>query len=165
MVFVMGCGKPVEVEQEKATSVSEQEAVQTSKAEPKQVTRQLNRLVDKTFDDIKFDIEPDAPYDNSLLTDAIRELDGQRIRIRGYILPTARKRGLKEFVLVRDNQECCFGPGAALFDCILVNMKPNQTAEFSVRPVAVEGEFKLSEFIGPDGSPWSIYLLHGEAVK
>ncbi|MEO0529945.1 MAG: DUF3299 domain-containing protein [Planctomycetota bacterium] len=125
----------------------------------------LNRIEDKTFDDIKFDIEPDAPFDRGMLTDTIRDLDGQRIRIRGYILPTAQKRGIKQFVLVRDNQECCFGPGAALYDCILVNMEPGESAEFSVRPVAVEGEFVVEEFYGPDDKPLAIYRMSGESVR
>jgi hypothetical protein len=122
-------------------------------------------IVDQTFDDIKFDIEPDAPFDRSMLTDKVRELDGKRVRIRGYILPTAQQRGIKQFVLVRDNQECCFGPGAALYDCILVRMQGDKSAEFSVRPVAVEGEFKVEEFYGPDEKPLAIYRLDGEAVK
>lgn len=123
------------------------------------------RIQDQTFDDIKFDIEPDAPFDRSMLTDKVRELDGKPIRIRGYILPTAQQRGIKQFVLVRDNQECCFGPGAALYDCILVRMQGDKSAEFSVRPVAVEGKFKVEEFYGPDDKPLAIYRLDGEAVK
>ena len=122
------------------------------------------RLVDKTFDDIKFDIEPDAPYDSSMLTDAIRELDGRRIRLRGYILPTAQKRGIEQFVLVRDNQECCFGPGAALYDCVLVEMLPGGATEYTIRLVSVEGVFTLSEFPGPDGRPLAIYHIAGESV-
>lgn len=123
------------------------------------------RIQDQTFDDIKFDIEPDAPFDRSMLTDKVRELDGKPIRIRGYILPTAQQRGIKQFVLVRDNQECCFGPGAALYDCILVTMRGDKSTEFSVRPVAVEGEFQVEEFYGPDDKPLAIYRMAGEAVK
>lgn len=162
MPLLLGCGKP---NSQPLPNVPLSSANKTETAAEKPTAPTPSVLVDKTFDDILFDIEPDAPYDKSMLTDAIRNLDGKRIRIRGYILPTARKRGLKQFVLVRDNQECCFGPGAALFDCILVEMLPDQTAEFSIRPVAVEGEFQLSEFIGPDGTPLAIYRLRGEAVR
>ena len=112
-----------------------------------------NRVVTKSFDDIKFDIEPDAPYDRSMLTDAIEALVGRRIRIRGFMLPTARQRGLREFVLMRDNMECCFGPGAALYDCILVEMREGQTTDLTLYSVAVEGEFTVEEFLGPDGKP------------
>ncbi len=126
----------------------------------------LNRLAAKNFDDIKFDIEPDAPFFRKMLTDGIERLNGQRIRIRGWILPTARKRGLKEFVLVRDNQECCFGPGAALFDCILVQMQPGKTAEFSNYSVAVEGRFSVQQFPPDSGQhPLAIYRLEGELVE
>jgi hypothetical protein len=123
------------------------------------------RVLDQTFDDIKFDIEPDAPFDRSMLTDKVRQLDGERIRIRGYILPTAQASGIKSFVLVRDNQECCFGPGAALYDCILVTMEGDKSAKFSVRPVAVEGQFKIEEFYGPDDKPLAIYRMDGESVQ
>ncbi len=120
--------------------------------------------LDKTFDDLKFDIEPDAPYDAAMLTDPILDLDGEKVRIRGYILPSAQSR-LEQFVLVRDNQECCFGPGAALYDCVLVTMAPGKAAKFSIRPVAVEGEFALREFRGPDGRLLAIFQMIGETVE
>jgi len=122
-------------------------------------------IVDSSFDDIKFEIEKTDPFDQSLLTPKIKELLGQRIRIRGYMFPTLKKRGLKQFVLVRDNLECCFGPGAALFDCILVHMNEGQTAEFSTRPIAVEGTFSVEEIVGPDGAHLAIYRLDGESAK
>lgn len=121
--------------------------------------------VDATFDDLKFEIEPDAPFDESMLTPKVKEFFDQPIRIRGYIYPTLKKRGIKQFVLVRDNLECCFGPGAALFDCILVHMKEGKTAEFSIRPVAVEGTFKFEEFIDYDGTTRAIFRLDGESVE
>jgi hypothetical protein len=100
-----------------------------------------------------------------MLTKPIEELAGTHIRIRGYILPTPQKRGIKQFVLVRDNQECCFGQGAALFDCILVEMQEGKSAEFMIRPVAVSGTFEIQEFKGPDGTYLAIYHLAGEAVE
>jgi len=120
---------------------------------------------DKTFDDIRFDIQPGEPFRREMLPKEIEAMAGQRIRIRGYILPTAQKRGITAFVLVRDNQECCFGPGAALYDCILVEMQPGKTVEYSIRPVAVEGIFNINEFRGPDGNHLAIYHLRGESVR
>jgi hypothetical protein len=124
-----------------------------------------DRPYDKTFDDIRFDIQPGQQFHREMLPDVIEALEGQRIRIRGYILPTAQKRGIKQFVLVRDNQECCFGPGAALYDCILVEMQGGATAEYSIRPVAVEGTFNIQEFRGLDGKHLAIYHLAAEAVR
>jgi hypothetical protein len=124
-----------------------------------------NREFDKTFDDLRFEMAVGAPYRREMLTEAIHALDGQRIRIRGYILPTPQKRGIKQFVLVRDNQQCCFGPGAALFDCILVEMQEGDTAEYTIRPVAVTGTFNIQEILGPDGQYLAIYHIAGESVK
>lgn len=124
-----------------------------------------SRIRETTFDNIKFDMEKDEQFERSMLTPEVEELFGKRIRIRGYIYPTLKKRGLKQFVLVRDNMECCFGPGAALFDCILVHMEEGQTAEFSIRPVAVEGTFKFEEVLGPDGQHLAIFRLDGEHVE
>jgi hypothetical protein len=124
-----------------------------------------DRPYDKTFDDIRFEIKPGDEFHREMLPESIEAMAGQRIRIRGFILPTPQKRGIRAFVLVRDNQECCFGPGAALYDCILVEMQAGKTAEFSIRPVAVEGTFDIREVLGPDGKHLAIYHLAGESVK
>ena len=118
-----------------------------------------------TFDDIKLDLKKDEPFTTDRLTPRVRELERRRVRLRGYILPSFQQRGLTQFVLVRDNQECCFGPGAALHDCVVVRMLPGRTAEFSIRPVAVTGEFRLEELRGPDGRHLAIYALTGEEVR
>jgi hypothetical protein len=104
-------------------------------------------------------------YVPAMLTPKVQSLAGKRLRIRGYIYPTLKKKGLKQFVLVRDNLECCFGPGAALYDCILVHMNAGKTAEYSIRPVAVQGKFTLEEFLDYDGTIRAIYRLDGESVE
>jgi len=123
------------------------------------------RPIELSFDDIKFDIEPGDPFEPEMIPEDIRKYYGKRIRIRGYILPSFKQTGLTQFVLVRDNMECCFGPGAALYDCIRVEMEPGKATEFSIRPVAVEGIFNLEEFYGPDGKHLAIYYMTGEAVQ
>jgi hypothetical protein len=119
---------------------------------------------DITFDDIKFDIEKDAKFERSLFTPAIEELNGRSIRIRGYILPTFQQSGIRNFVLVRDNMECCFGPGAAIYDCIIVDMI-GATAEFTTRPVTVEGVLTFREVLDFDGITRAIYHLDAVSVK
>lgn len=118
-----------------------------------------------TFDAVKLDLKKGDPYDPSLLTKQVHQLDGKQIRIRGYILPSFQQTGIKQFVLVRDNMECCFGPGALLHDCILVEMIAPASAEFTVRPVSVVGTFSVREIKGPDGKYLAIYHLDGREVK
>lgn len=122
-----------------------------------------DRSYDKTFDDLRFEMKVGERFDRAMLSKEIETLHGQRIRIRGYILPTPQKHGITQFVLVRDNQECCFGPGAALYDCILVEMKSGKTADFTIRPIAVEGVFEIREFV-IDGKHLAIYHLDAESA-
>ncbi len=118
-----------------------------------------------SFDDIKLEMQKGDPFVRDLLPVAVTALAGAPVRIRGYILPSFQQTGLTQFVLVRDNQECCFGPGAALHDCIVVRMRPGKTADFSIRPVAVAGTFRIDELRAPDGTHLAIYALDGDEVK
>ena len=79
-------------------------------------TPSKTRIKAISFDDIKFEMKKKAPFKRSLLTKEIVALEDQLIKIRGYILPSFQQKGITRFVLVRDNMECCFGPGAALYD-------------------------------------------------
>ena len=124
-----------------------------------------SRLKDISFDDIKFDIAKDAPFKRDLLPKKIEALEGQLVRLRGYMLPSFQQSGIKKFVLVRDNMECCFGPGAAIYDCVIIEMQGSASASFSVRPMAVEGVFSVSEFKGPDGNHLAIYHIEGRSAK
>jgi len=140
----------------------------TTAPRPRVVVRQKPRAVvqpgqttDLTFDDLKFDIEPDANFDRSMLPTGIEDYGNQSIRIRGYMLPSFQQRDIKQFVLVRDNLECCFGPGAALYDCILVEME-GKGIDFTVRPITVEGTFSIREYKSPEGQHLAIYHLVGE---
>jgi hypothetical protein len=145
-------------------AVSTQATPKPAAAKAKQGTAKQG-TADLTFDDIKFDIEKDGMFERSMLTPEIEALVGQTVRIRGYILPTFQQTGIRNFVLVRDNLECCFGPGAALYDCIVVDMVAGQSTDFTTRPVAVEGTFDIRELLDFDGVVRAIYHLEGKAVK
>ena len=123
------------------------------------------RLKTISFDDIKFEMKKKAPFKRSLLTKEIVALEDQLIKIRGYILPSFQQDGITRFVLVRDNMQCCFGPGAALYDCIVVDMESGKSTSFTVRPVTVEGVFTVHEYKGPDGKHLAIYHVKGRSAK
>lgn len=126
-----------------------------------------NKVEEITFDDVKLQLEKDEPFDEEKLTDRVKELDKKPVRIRGWILPASvfEQTGIRSFVLVRDNMECCFGPGAALHDCIVVEMDEGKSADFTTRPVTVEGVFRVKEYKFPDGKHYAIYHLQGRSVR
>ena len=120
-----------------------------------------------TFDNIKLDTEAGADYDSSLLTDEIKELDKTKVQLRGFMLPDTKREGIRGFYLVRDNQECCFGPNAAIHDCVLVVLEKGTETSFTVRPVTVEGNFHLKEVYQgrKEGRPSAIYVMTKCRVK
>lgn len=137
-------------------------------AEKRAAEKRPARAKELTFDDIKFEMDKEQPFERSMITEDIEKLAGKRVRIHGYIFPTFVQQGITEFVLVRDNLECCFGPGAALYDCIMVKMKADTSTDYTTRPVAVEGTFKIEvveDPIDPEARPLVIYQLDGEAVE
>jgi hypothetical protein len=157
LVLAAGCGGPA--------PQAARPALQAGAMSPRPATRSAGAIREISFDDIKFDMEKGAPFTRDLLPERVTALERERVRIRGYILPSFQQTGLAQFVLVRDNMECCFGPGAALYDCVVVRMQPGKTTNFSIRPVAVAGTFRLEELRGPDGKHLAIYALEGEEVR
>jgi len=118
-----------------------------------------------TFDTVKLNMKKEDPFTRSLITPAVAKLDGGRVRIRGFILPPFQQTGLTRFVLVRDNMACCFGPGAAIYDSMVVDLKPGMTIDYQVSPVAVVGTFNIREVEGIAGRPISIYHVTAEKVE
>jgi hypothetical protein len=124
-------------------------------------------ILDITFDDLEFSIERDGDFDRSMLTGDIEELNGRKVVIRGFILASSvlQQTGITKFVLVRDNQECCFGPGAYLYHNVRVEMEQGKSTSFAVRPVTVEGTFSIEPWIGVDGKCYSVYYMKAERVR
>jgi hypothetical protein len=164
-VAAAGCNErssPAAIPVASASNSREDRSAEASGPAPKSEQRPTR---DITFDTIKFDMQKEEPFKRSMITPAIERLDQSKIRIRGYILPSFQQSGLTQFVLVRDNMQCCFGPGAALFDCIVVEMDSGQTTDFTTQPVAVEGVFSINELRNPEGKCLAIYHLQARRVQ
>jgi len=140
--------------------------------EPKSRPRSTIRkggVRDITFDDIEFEMEPDADYLPEMLTDEIRELDGKKVILRGFMEASTifQRVGIKEFVLVRDNQICCFGPGAKIYHNVWINMEGDASAKFpGLQPLQVEGEFSIRPWKNPgDGKVYSVFHIQATKAK
>lgn len=126
---------------------------------------QKPKLNDLSFDDLTFDMKPEETFAREMLTDDIKGYHKSTVRLRGFIRPTMRQSDITKFIFVRDNKECCFGPGAALYDCVLVKLAEGISTDFTVRPITIRGEFFLSEYKGPDDKVWAIYNLRNAVVE
>jgi hypothetical protein len=123
------------------------------------------RPIPITFDDLQLEMKEDSVFDPALLTPRVRQLDGRRVRIRGFIFPAIfQPTGITRFPLVK-NTQCKFGPGGLAHHVILVDLQPGLSTSFTVRPIAVEGRLTVRPFDGSDGKAWTVYHLAGEKVN
>jgi hypothetical protein len=130
---------------------------------PLSAARDDGQPVEITFDDVNLRIQADVVFRPWMLTDRVKELDGRRVRIRGYMLPHERATGIRQFVLLR-NKECKFGPGGQADHLVNVTLQDGVTTSYRHQVVQVQGVLKVNPFQGPDGNTWSIYDLAGERV-
>jgi hypothetical protein len=114
-----------------------------------------------SYDDLNLltilNMEPVPPNPEPYFPDWLRALEGRRIRIRGFMYPAFVETGLRGFILVRDNQECCFGPGAKIYDHIEVAMRNGVTTDYIPgRPFDVVGRFHIR----PEADDEELYQLY-----
>ncbi len=95
----------------------------------------------------------------------LKGLNGQRIKIRGYMMPVFEAEGIERFVLARDNQICCFGRDPKIYDLIQIDMRAGKTTNYIpyTRSFDVIGRFKI-EMIAEDGKLFGLYVLEDAEV-
>ena len=72
----------------------------------------------------------------------VEQLNGEKIFLKGYMYPTRQKEGITEFILAKDNGQCCFGGEPKVTDMILIKLKKPLEVDFSERRVSVAGVFR-----------------------
>lgn len=94
----------------------------------------------------------------------LRDLNGKKVRIRGYMKPGFSLTGIPRFTFVRDTGLCCFGPKGKIYDLINVTLKEGTTTEYiELRPFDVVGTFRidLREY---DGEIAELYWIDDAAI-
>ena len=121
-----------------------------------------------TFDDIDLlkvlNMEPVPEDAVSMFPDWLRQLDGQRVLIRGFMYPTLSQTGITYFQHVRDNEICCFGRTPKIYDRIGTVLQPDHpTSYIQGRPYDVIGTLRIDP-IYEDGEWLQLYLLEDAIV-
>jgi hypothetical protein len=114
-----------------------------------------------SYDDIDLlkvlNMEPVTPDALKLMPRWLTDLDGQRIRIRGFMYPTYEETGLTWFFLARDNQICCFGRDPKIYDVFRVRLRAGETTDYLPnRPFDVVGLFHIR----PEAEEGKLYQLY-----
>lgn len=156
----------------------EEEQQQTAKKEPREVKILVknksfrhvapNDALQVSYDDIDLlkvmNMEPVTPEAPELMPQWLKDLNGKRIRIRGFMYPPFQQTGNEYFLLARDNQICCFGKNPKIYDLFPVLLKDGVTTDYILnRPFDVVGVFHIkAETI--DGELERIYLIDDAIV-
>ncbi|MCI0361655.1 MAG: hypothetical protein L0211_24490 [Planctomycetaceae bacterium] len=112
-----------------------------------------------TFDDLNLGMSQDMVFRPFLLTDRVKELDGARVRITGFIhAAAASSKRIEKFVLLK-NTECKFGAGGQADHLAMVYLTKGQTTNYQLEAIKVEGTLVVKPYEGTDGNTWSVYDL------
>ncbi len=76
---------------------------------------------------------PIRPSAGQVVPPSALALEGKKIFIKGYIYPGREKDGIRQFLLVRDQGDCCFGGNPKITDRIQVTLDDPLTADLRVR--------------------------------
>lgn len=94
-------------------------------------------------------LEGDPP---DAVPDSARAVDGRDVLLKGYMYPGKQQRGITQFLLVRDQGDCCFGGNPKITDRVLVQLRDPEHPkgiDFSARLTKIAGRFAIR----PTGSP------------
>lgn len=122
-----------------------------------------------SFDDLDLlkvlNLEPVTEKGVGLMPDWLKGLNGQRIRLRGFMFPTFEAEGIERFVLARDNQICCFGRDPKVYDLVQVDLRSGKTTNYipATRAFDVIGRFKI-DMVSDDGKPYGLYYIEDAEI-
>ena len=90
---------------------------------------------------------PGDPAD--AVPDTARAADGRDVLLKGYMYPGKQTQGIRQFLLVRDQGDCCFGGNPKITDRVLVQLTETVGIDFTPRLVKIAGRFHVR----PAGAP------------
>ena len=107
------------------------------------------------FDDLgAWEYDPDR---ETPIPDTVRDLDGRKIELTGFMFPLEYGDGIRSFCLLRTSQTCCFLDLPWYNQYVLVEME-NPVQPVSGRPVTVVGAFHVD----PRPEEGYIYWMNGD---
>ncbi len=89
------------------------------------------------------ELQPDPAEAGQQVPPSALELEGKKIFIKGYIYPGREKDGIQQFLLVRDQGDCCFGGNPKITDRIQVTLTDPLRLRYQPRLHKVGGVFHV----------------------
>lgn len=110
-------------------------------------------------------VEGDTTKYPEQIPEGIRSLNGRKVCVVGWILPTAWEEDrMTEFLLMRNIPQCCFGIVPMMNEWIVVTVPADiPSPEHKLTPTAVEGILEVGE-AEVDGWVQSIYRMKAHNI-
>ena len=107
-----------------------------------------------------------APGDPPLaVPDAARAVNGRDVLLKGYMYPGKQQRGIVQFLLVRDQGDCCFGGNPKITDRVLVQLAETVGIDFTPRLVKIAGRFHVRPAGAPEIGGGVVYHLEDARLR
>jgi hypothetical protein len=90
----------------------------------------------------------------------VKELDGQKVRLVGFMYPLQEGKELQFFCLLRSTQTCCYGPRPQYNQYVFVEME-KPTEFHRLDPVSCVGKFHVE----PNPDEGYIYRMEGQVCE
>lgn len=103
--------------------------------------------------------EPLQPSGAGPISEAAQALDGKKVYIKGYMYPTSQRRGIKSFVLCRDNGDCCFGGKPKANDMVEITLKDPLVANYTTSLHGVGGTLRVKAETSEGGLGTVLYHI------
>jgi hypothetical protein len=115
---------------------------------------------------LPFDELDSWPYEDGLkgMPKRIKELDGKKVLMTGFMLPIDEVQNIKEFLLVKSLWSCCYGQPPDIHGIVRVVMPKGKTTDYFFDPLKIVGTFKVEATV-MDGYCVDIYQLHVESLE
>lgn len=104
------------------------------------------------------------PSGEKQIPSRVKELDGKKVVVSGYMLPTKVEKGLvREFLLVSSPMLCCYGQTPQVNEFVVVKMGGAGVKPVMDTPVQFFGKLVVKEMY-EEGFLTNIYSLEGEKM-
>lgn len=118
---------------------------------------------------VTFDELSSWPYEDGLkgMPKRVKDLDGKKVLMTGFMLPIDEVQNIKEFLLVQSLWSCCYGQPPDINGIVRVVMPKGKTTDYFFDPLKIVGTLKI-EATMMDGYCVDIYqlrLLSLETIK
>ena len=96
--------------------------------------------------------------------DWLKNLNGAQVRIRGYMRPGFEAEDITQFLFVRDNGECCYGPIPKIYDMIAVELAEGESTDLiEGTPFDVEGTMRIEPH-ADDVELYGLFFIDGGVI-